>query len=643
MFRGSIAFAVTLASAALAQEEGGGEDAHVARIGLFVEQHALAGARSVATGALSGDQAFLVTQSDWTSGGGLAVFDGSAWTTWGRSANARDDEPFAASGAAAGRAENGETRVFVADPAQRRVTMLDSSARWQALPAAAFREPAAVALGAPTNSLYVVDRGAHRVHRLSLEGEPLASIGGRGSGEGQFIRPADVAVDEQGFVYVVDTGNHRVQKFDAELRFVQSWGAFGPHPGFFAFPEGVACFEGSVYVADTDNHRVQVFAPDGKLEYEWGLHALAPREGAGKLHYPADVAVLRTEEGLLALVTEPFEDRVQLFRATRPGEELPRRAIPDRVVAAHYGPRLDIAEDLVVLFEPGAPSVLLFDIEHDVEPWEPIQVSRLAAWGRKTGQFRCPNDVAIDPERRFVFVADSDSGVIACYRFAHTRESALEFNPFEFQLVRSLDLAAHRALTTPEREYELVPDALELRPNGELYVLDSLEAEIAVFSPQLEQLRTIDLRAAAPLPSRLTDMAFAPDGATLYVIDEFARRLVLVGADAEVHCVELASPHAATKLGGVAVSSAGELFVSDVANNVIRRYSANYVLKAEFGCPGVARVQFHKPRGLRFDERGRLHVVDWGNHRVQVLTPDGQFITASGSRLFTKPTLPAER
>ncbi|HMQ25793.1 MAG TPA: diguanylate cyclase, partial [Acidimicrobiales bacterium] len=48
-----------------------------------------------------------------------------------------------------------------------------------------------------------------------------------------------------------------------------------------------------------------------------------------------------------------------------------------------------------------------------VQPWEPIQVSRLAAWGDKTGQLRRPTDVAIDPQRRLVYVADADAGVLA--------------------------------------------------------------------------------------------------------------------------------------------------------------------------------------------------------------------------------------
>lgn len=486
--------------------------------------------------------------------------------------------------------------------------------------------------------VYVADRGNHRVQKFSVDGQPLAQVGSRGTGDGQFIRPTDVALDSAGFVYVVDTGNHRVQKFDAQLNFVKSWGAFGPHPGFFAFPEGLDCFEDRLYVVDTDNHRVQVFDLEGALVYEWGLHALAPREGAGKLHYPRDVSVARTPEGLVALVTEPFEDRFQLFRETKLGEELPQPTIPDRVIAAHFGPRLNIAEDVVALFEPGAPSLLLYDIEHDIQPWEPVQVSRMAAWGRKIGQFRCPTDVALDAQRRLAYVADADSGVLASYRFAHTRQSPLEFNAFEFKLVRSLDLAEHRRLATPEREFEIQPAALELHPSGDLYVLDALQNAVFAFTPQFELARTLDLAQIGGGRSlRLIDLAFSPDGKRLYVVDELGRALCIVELDASAR-TNAQRTTLRGRPGGVAVSPSGELFVSDLDAHAIHRLDALGRHIATFGGPGLGRVQFHKPRGLDFDELGRLWVVDWGNHRGQVMSVEGEFIAAFGSRLFTKPT-----
>jgi hypothetical protein len=62
---------------------------------------------------------------------------------------------------------------------------------------------------------------------------------------------------------------------------------------------------------------------------------------------------------------------------------------------------------------------------------------------------------------------------------------------------------------------------------------------------------------------------------------------------------------------------------------------------------GIAPLsQFCAIAGIARDERGRLLVVDHGNHRVQIFSPgrDGRFETAFGARSYVRPALrPRER
>ena len=37
------------------------------------------------------------------------------------------------------------------------------------------------------------------------------------------------------------------------------------------------------------------------------------------------------------------------------------------------------------------------------------------------------------------------------------------------------------------------------------------------------------------------------------------------------------------------------------------------------------------------DDRGRLVVADWGNHRLQILDTDGRMIDVIGASLYTRP------
>ena len=43
--------------------------------------------------------------------------------------------------------------------------------------------------------------------------------------------------------------------------------------------------------------------------------------------------------------------------------------------------------------------------------------------------------------------------------------------------------------------------------------------------------------------------------------------------------------------------------------------------------------------GYDFDDEGNLLVVDHGNHRGVVLTPDGAFVRAFGSKLYVRPAM----
>jgi DNA-binding beta-propeller fold protein YncE/4-amino-4-deoxy-L-arabinose transferase-like glycosyltransferase len=87
--------------------------------------------------------------------------------------------------------------------------------------------------------------------------------GGRGSAPGQFSEPVGVAVDAAGSIYVADRGNHRIQQFSRDGSFVRAWGQQGSRAGEFKEPHDVAVDEEFVYVADTWNQRIQVFDHSG--------------------------------------------------------------------------------------------------------------------------------------------------------------------------------------------------------------------------------------------------------------------------------------------------------------------------------------------------------------------------------------------
>jgi sugar lactone lactonase YvrE len=499
------------------------------------------------------------------------------------------------------------------------------------------RRPAGIAV--THDFVFVADTGNDRVVRFSRSAGDSAAFGAHGHGAGELLRPGDVAVDAAGFVYVSDTGNHRVVKLDHDLRWVKSWGDFGPHPGFFSQPEGLAWDDGTLYVVDSDNHRVQTFDADGTRLHEWGLHALLPREGAGKLHYPRSIAV---RDGRAA-VSEPVENRVQWFRPTQPGEEIPAPMQFERVVSAHFGGHLSVAGEIAAVCEPTAPSFLLYDVKHSLAKWEPVLVGRTSDWGRRAGQMLSPSDIEVNWEQRCVLVADADARRISLWSFDHDETKPLEFDFFKARLVRSLDFASLHALDAVVAHEPIRPDAIELGPQGQWLVLDTMQRALFVASADLRKVTRVPAAEDA-LGVHPVDVAWSEwMQESAWVVDDVARELREVKLDGRAG----ASTHAAGSVGSrpsaIAAGRDRSLWITDSGDAVVRRFrcpQAGFpVLEASWGRPGVGTLEFQRPRGLDVDERGRVWVVDWGNHRVQVISGDGEFIVAFGARAFVRPTL----
>ena len=78
----------------------------------------------------------------------------------------------------------------------------------------------------------------------------------------------------------------------------------------------------------------------------------------------------------------------------------------------------------------------------------------------------------------------------------------------------------------------------------------------------------------------------------------------------------------------VCVAPSGELYVADgYGNSSVHRFSAAGDYISSFGSPGSGPGQFRVPHSVRVSSDGRVYVADRENHRVQVFTAEGQFVT----------------
>ena len=138
-----------------------------------------------------------------------------------------------------------------------------------------FNIPDGIAISPITGQVYIADCCNHRIQVLNPDLTFSHSFGKKGSANGQFNEPRDIAIDSQGLVYVTDSGNHRIQKFTPNGKFVAQFGRKGSGLGQLSNPCGITidtAGTGLVYVFEGDNDRVSVFTSDGVFVSSFGRY-----------------------------------------------------------------------------------------------------------------------------------------------------------------------------------------------------------------------------------------------------------------------------------------------------------------------------------------------------------------------------------
>lgn len=148
--------------------------------------------------------------------------------------------------------------------------------------------------------------------------------------------------------------------------------------------------------------------------------------------------------------------------------------------------------------------------------------------------------------------------------------------------------------------------------------------------------------------SNPADVAIGPDHA-LYVADcdnHLIRKITparvvstFAGQAGEGGHVDGPATHAKFRFPtGLAVDHAGNVYVADIANHVVRKITPDGIVSTLAGVPGEfgsndgpgATARFNQPHGVGVDRRGNVYAADFGNHTIRKITPDGVVSTLAG-------------
>jgi uncharacterized repeat protein (TIGR01451 family) len=521
------------------------------------------------------------------------------------------------------------------------------------------------------NAVFKADAGG-MVTRIAGTGVPGMAGGGGPALSAQLNGPNSVAVDSQGNVYIADTSNQRVVKVDTSgiLTTVAGDGqcCFGGDGGPATIaqlynPMGLAVdAAGNLYIADTYNHRIRLVNAAGTITTVAG-NGTAGFTGDGsaavnaELHYPYGVAVdaggnlyiadnqnLRIRKVDISGNISSVAGNGTCCYAGDGGTAISARLDNPYGVAVDAAGNLYIADALNQRVRKVNAAGIITTIAGNGSS------GFSGDGGAATGaQFRSPDGVAVD---------SSGNLYIADYGNARVREVTTD-GAIATLVGGGMNDGGFAVFGLFNGPGGVVRDKA-----GNTYIADINNNRVRKVAAD-GAISTVAGRGASgfagdggPAASALLN---APQGVALdsagnlYITDSGNRRIRQVDGSGNITtvagngicCTPTGDGGQATnaQIGtpyGLAVDSSGNLYFSDITNNLVRMVTPSGTIStvAGSGSSGYSgdggsatAAKLYSPYGVAVDSAGNLYIADRSNYRVRMVSTGGTISTVAGNGL----------
>ena len=494
---------------------------------------------------------------------------------------------------------------------------------------AQLNSPHGIALDA-TGNLYIADYSNNRVRRITAGGiittiAGNGTVGGGGDGgpaiSAQLNLPRGIAVDSTGNVFIADSGNNRVRKVTpagiistiAGNGISSFSGDGGPATAAAIWvPTDIAVdTSGNLFIADGGNHRVRKVS-SGVISTVAG----SATPGFGGDGGPATAAQLNSPYNI------DVDAAGNLFIADRGNARI--RRVAGGVINTIAG-----------LGNPG------FSFSGDGGP-------------ATSALFDQPEGIAVDTIGN-IFVADTGNNRVRLFTLGGFINTVAGRSTSGF----SGDVGAANAAMLNG------PQGVAVDAAGNVFITDRFNNRIRKVT-QGGVISTVAgngsvafsgdngpaLNAGMTAPSGI-----AVDAAgNIFIADEVDNRIRKVTTGGVISTVAgngnagyggdggLATSAALLQPTGVALDTAGNIFIADRSNNRVRKVTPNGIIStvAGTGAAGfggddlpAASTLLSLPTGVAVDAAGNLFIADYGNRRVRKVNTNGIISTIAGDGSFS--------
>jgi len=544
---------------------------------------------------------------------------------------------------------------------------------------ALFFSPAGVAVDGAGN-VFVADVNNNSIRKVTssgavttLAGMPQfdhfgSPIGGSADGTNataRFSYPMGVTVDGTGNIYVADTGNSTIRKvtdIGVVTTIAGSAELVGNADGTnntarFNYPLDVATdSHGNVFIADFDNSSIRKITGGGMVTTLAGM-----AEQSGSVDVTGKTARFNNPLGVSV-------DSAGNIYVTDAGNSTIRKVTSNGVVTTLAGSAgqagsADGTNNLARFDNPsgvavdGAGNLYVADAGNNTirKVTSAGVVTTLAGSAGQSGSTDGTNNLA-----RFSYpfgvTVDSTGNVYATDTFNSTirKISALG-------VVTTLAGSAGQfgsADGTGNSARFLAPAGLSVDYAGNIYVADTGNSTLR----KITALGVVTTLAGGVGQSGSVDdisstaRYFSPNGVAvdgagnLYVADTGNSTIRKVTGDGGVTTLAGSAGQTGSTDGtnstalfnypsGIAVDSAGNVYVADTYNSTIRKVTTNGVVTTLAGTPGQfgstdganTMALFNYPAGVAVDSLGNVYVADAGNNTIRKVTSGGKVSTLAGS------------